>query len=149
MNKEQIIDEAYENYQNYPLATIHDHRTNLLYQNIGKGWCMLNGRSMVSPHPTRHLTKEEFINKIKTDTEFSEKWRLKIEERELSLEEKEWQLEKTNCINDIENDRIIYGHEWEKYIQEQYEGIQSNQGINIPTQLITVTYKDKTIEVYE
>jgi len=149
MNKEQIIDEAYENYQNYPLATIHDHRTNLLYQNIGKGWCMLNGRSMVSPHPTRHLTKEEFINKIKTDTEFSEKWRVKIEERELSLEEKEWQLEKTNCINDIENDRIIYGHEWEKYIQEQYEGIQSNQGINIPTQLITVTYKDKTIEVYE
>ena len=83
MNNEQynqIIDEAYENYQNYPLATRHDHRTNLLYQNIGKGWCMLNGRSMASPHPTRHLTKEEFINKIKTDSEFSEQWELKIEE---------------------------------------------------------------------
>jgi len=69
-------------------------------------------------------TQEEFINKCKTDSEFSERWGLKIEERELSLEEKEYQLEKTNCINDIENDRIIYGHEWEKYIQEQYEGIQ-------------------------
>jgi thymidylate synthase len=29
---------------------------------------------MVSPHPTRHLTQEEFINKIKTDDEFAKKW---------------------------------------------------------------------------
>jgi thymidylate synthase len=35
---------------------------------------MLNGRSMVSPHPTRHLTQEEFINKIKTDDEFAKTW---------------------------------------------------------------------------
>jgi hypothetical protein len=74
---------------------------------------------------------------------------VKIEERELSLDEKEWELEKTNCINDIETDRIIYGHEWEKYIQEQYEGIESTQGIKIPTKLITITYNDKTIESYE
>ena len=94
-------------------------------------------------------TKEEFINKCKTDSEFSERWGLKIEERELSLEEKEYQLEKTNCINDIENDRIIYGHEWEKYIQEQYEGIQLTQGIKIPTKLITITYNNETIEIYE
>ena len=57
VNKEkinQIIDEVYENYTRYPLATIHDHHTNILYQNVYKGWCMLNGRSMASPHPTRH-----------------------------------------------------------------------------------------------
>ena len=36
----------------------------------------------------RQYIKEEFINKIKTDPEFSEKWGLKIEERELSLEER-------------------------------------------------------------
>ena len=95
------------------------------------------------------LSQEEFINKCKTNPEFSEKWGLKIEERELSLDEKEWQLEKTNCINDIENDRIIYGHEWEKYIQDQYEGIQSNQGIKIPTKLITITYNDTKLESYE
>ena len=94
-------------------------------------------------------TIQEFINKCKTDTEFSEKWGLKIEERELSLDEKEWQLEKTNCINDIENDRIIYGHEREKYNQDQYEGIQSIQCIKIPTRLITITYNNKTIENYE
>jgi thymidylate synthase len=66
--------DAYKNYTKYPLATIHDHHTNILYQNRDKGWCLLNGRSMVSPHPTRHLTQEEFINKIKTDDEFAKKW---------------------------------------------------------------------------
>jgi len=66
--------DAYKNYTNYPLATIHDHHTNILYQNRDKGWCMLNGRSMVSPHPTRHLSQEEFINKIITDNEFAKKW---------------------------------------------------------------------------
>jgi hypothetical protein len=129
MNNEQqeLLDEVYKNYLTY----IHD---------------VVQGENQIYGD---WYGKEEFINKCKTDTEFSKKWGLKIEERELSLEEKEWQLEKTNCINDIENDRIIYGHEWEKYIQKQYEGIQSNQGINIPTRLITITYNDKTIESYE
>ena len=117
----QIIDEAYEKY--------HQENKHVMYLTF--------------------LLKEEFINKCKTDSEFSEKWELKIEERELSLEEKEYQLEKTNCINDIENDRIIYGHEWEKYIQEQYEGIQLTQGIKIPTKLITITYSGTKIESYE
>jgi thymidylate synthase len=66
--------DAYKNYTKYPLATIHDHHANILYQNRDKGWCMLNGRSMVSPHPTRHLTQEEFINKIKNDDKFAQKW---------------------------------------------------------------------------
>jgi thymidylate synthase len=66
--------DAYKAYLSYPLATIQDYRTNILYQNIDKGWCIINGRSIVSPHPTRHLTKEEFINRIKTDDEFAKKW---------------------------------------------------------------------------
>jgi hypothetical protein len=127
MSKEQIIDEAYKNYCNKQLEYWKDEN--------GEIW--------------HRYSIQEFINKCKTDTEFSEKWGLKIEERELSLDEKEWELEKTNCINDIETDRIIYGHEWEKYIQEQYEGIESTQGIKIPTKLITIKYNDKTIESYE
>jgi len=67
--------------------------------------------------------------------------------RELSYHEKEWQLEKTNCINDIENDRIIYGHEWENYIQEQYESIQSTQGIKIPTRAISLMYNARSQDV--
>ena len=138
MNKErynQIIVEDYEGYLNYPLATIHDHRTNILYQNIDKGWCMLNGRSMVSPHPTRHLTKEQFINKIKTDPEFSEKWGLKIEERELSLEERKriYEMEYTNDI-EVENN-----HWLESKLKTR----------NIPTKLITLIYNNETLESYE
>jgi thymidylate synthase len=67
--------------------------------------------------------------------------------RELSLEEKEWQLEKTNCINDIETDRIIYGQEWEKYIEEQYEGIESTQGIKIPTRAISLMFNMRSNDV--
>jgi len=130
MSKEQqeLVDEAYKNYQ-----------TEWLKENP----------PFSGPYTNKCLTQEEFINKCKTDPEFSEMWKLKIEEQELSLEEKEWELQKTNCINDIETDRIIYGHEWEKYIQEQYEGIESTQGIIIPTKQITVTYNNKTIESYE
>jgi hypothetical protein len=123
MNKEQqeLLDEAYKSYENYCQSLdINDYDD-----------------------------KDTFIKGVKLNYRYSNRWGLKIEERELSLDEKEWELEKTNCINDIENDRIIYGHEWEKYIERQYDGIQSNQGIKIPTKLITITYKDKTIESYE
>ena len=148
MNKEkynQIIDEAYESYTSYPLATIHDHHTNILYQNRYKGWCMLNGRSMASPHPTRHLSQEEFINKCKTDSEFSEKWGLKIEERELSLEERK-KLYVERCLASGDglsgsagpNGSIDY---------EFYEKLFVKY--NVPTRLITITYNNEIIESYE
>jgi len=77
-------------------------------------------------------SQEEFINKCKTDTEFSEKWGLKIEERELSLEERKIHMSKYS------NDRIY--PDWdEKFLNEK----------NIPTKLITITYKDKTITYYQ
>lgn len=136
----QIIDEAYENYTRYPLATIHDHRTNILYQNRHKGWCMLNGRSITSPHPTRHLTKEEFINKCKTDSEFSETWGLKIEERDLSLEERTKIL-----VSRSDNRKDFYDRNGKLVIEEKLVLDESN----IPTKLITITYNNETIESYE
>ena len=142
MNKEQqeLLDEVYETYTNYPLATIQDHHTNILYQNLYKGWCIRIGRSIVSPHPTRHLTKEEFINKCKTDTEFSERWGLKIDERELSLEER------------IRIYALKEGQTYEEFVtnwntDEQW--LEDLSDTTIPTKLITVTYKNKTIESYE
>jgi hypothetical protein len=138
MNKEkqELLDEVYETYTNYPLATIQDHHTNILYQNLYKGWCIRIGRSIVSPHPTRHLTKEEFINKCKTDTEFSERWGLKIEERELSLEERHFLLTKTQLLIPIADD---IRNNWVEVLNDK----------NIPTKLITITYNNKTIESYE
>jgi len=69
MNKEQqeLLDEAYENYC-------------ISYK---------DGHEFYEDEEVkRSFTQVEFINKCKTNPEFSEKWGLKIEERELSLEER-------------------------------------------------------------
>jgi hypothetical protein len=66
----QIIDEVYKNY------LIEDVK---ILPNMPKDTMTELGY---------RLTQEEFINKCKTDPEFSKKWGLKIEERELSLEER-------------------------------------------------------------
>ena len=66
----QIIDEAYENYTQTKIIKTDSGETHI--SPIGH----YNG-----------MTKEQFINKCKTDSEFSERWGLKIEERELSLDD--------------------------------------------------------------
>jgi hypothetical protein len=80
------------------------------------------------------LTRGEFINRIKTDSDFSQEWGLKIEERELN------RLERIQL-------GLKVGWKPEGYI-ENFEHGDLN-GWNIPTKLITVTYKDEKIEVYE
>jgi hypothetical protein len=82
-------------------------------------------------------TIQEFINKIKTDSEFSEKWGLKIEERELSLEER-YQLMKNGDLD-----------EWLTIHYKEPKTMEYMDKHNIPTKLITITYNDKTIESYE
>ena len=110
MNKEkynQIIDEAYEKW-------------------IYESW---NGR--IYPNTNE---KESFINKCKTNPEFSETWGLKIEERELSRDE-----------------RI------QIYVNQYMGGIGKPAGFedaklttrNIPTKLITITYNNEKTEIYE
>ena len=79
------------------------------------------------------LSKEEFIKKCKTDNEFSEKWGLKIKERELNYEERiKLFKEKTN--------RSL------TYTLNVRERLDEN---GIPTKLITIKYNDKTIESHE
>ena len=115
MNNEQhqIIDEVYNNYLTY----IHD---------------VVQGENQIYGDWYR---KEEFVNKCKTDREFSDEWGLKIEERELSLGERKKLYEKEFTAGvEVQND------EWlESKLRTR----------NIPTKLITITYKDKTIESYE
>ena len=80
-------------------------------------------------------TIDIFINKCKTDSEFSEKWGLKIEERELSLEERQklYEGEFTPGI------KVINDHWLNSKLTTR----------NIPTKLITLTYNNETIESYE
>jgi hypothetical protein len=113
MSKEQqeLLDEAYENYKN---------KTEIM---MGHGF-----------HGTL-LSKEEFIDKCKTDTEFSERWGLKIEEQELNTDERN----KWFQIN-LNGNNPLMKSDWKDYELDQQ---------NIPTKLVTVTYNDKTIESYE
>ncbi len=110
MNKEQIIDEVYNNY--------------FIKKSVERGSFGISGLI---------LSKEEFIDKCKTDSEFSEKWGLKIEERELSLEER---VDYKKKRDGIARTFAPYTH-------------QILDGSNIPTKLIKITYNNETVESYE
>jgi hypothetical protein len=85
----------------------------------------------------RSYTQEEFINKCKTDTEFSEKWGLKIEERELSLDER------------YKIALPIWKEKYGLLANMMVPTNVDNTPYKIPTKLITITYNDKTITSYE
>ena len=138
MNKEQIIDEVYNKYLVYTIEGVKNGFDRI------KGYldnCLVeyDGYYEHFTNPSfaygyRTYNQEEFINKCKTDTEFSEKWGIKIEERELSREE-----------------RI------QIYVNQYMGGVGKPAGFedaklttrNIPTKLITITYSNETIERYE
>jgi hypothetical protein len=118
MSKErynQIIDEVYEKYGQKIISEGY-------YMLVAIGW------------PS---TKEEFINKCKTDKEFSEKWGLKIEERELSLVDR-YQIMKNGDLND-----------WLNIHCKEPKTMEYMDKNNIPTKQITLTYQNEKIEVYE
>ncbi len=79
-------------------------------------------------------TLQEFINKVKTDKEFSEKWGLVIEERELSLEERLDLLKKLEIFQERAIDNAK---------SEMIHSLAVSH--NIPTKQLTITYNDKTI----
>jgi len=91
-------------------------------------------------------TKEEFINEIKTDDEFSERWGLKIEERELSSDERYNLLSESEKKNFIITMRPMMSPD-DKYDEVHYT--IDNYYEHIPKRAITITYNDKTIESYE
>ena len=131
MNNEkmnQMINEAYENYLKG--GDIKWLKQEEVDTPIGK---------MNMPIP---YTKEEFINKCKTDTEFSEKWGLKIEERELSWKERVEIARKTLSKEEF----FEYGNLSPFTTPIITYWLNQN---NIPTKLITVSYNNETIEVYE
>jgi len=115
MNKEQIIDEVYENYEKWwePYVVPVDYdRDGIPY-----------------------YSKKEFIDKCKTDPEFSENWGLKIEERELSLDER-------NEIRDMQY--------FKNNLHQALKGSDTKiDWENIPIKAITITYNNETIESYE
>jgi hypothetical protein len=125
MNKEQqeLVGDAYKSYENK------------YYKGEAFGHKKLNDSEY---SPDLKLSQEEFINKCKTDIEFSEKWGLTIEERELSWEERLDLLKKL----EIFQERVI-----DNAKSEMIHSLADSH--NIPTKLITIKYNDKKIESYE
>lgn len=152
MNNErynQIIDEVYRNYADSHWIPSLDAKPKEEPTMIDD-WLNEYGDPEIYKKVERELElreKELFIHKIKTNPEFSEKWGLKIEERELSVKERLFFVNKSN-------------EEYEKALanKTQYESIgldfelaltsRMNE-LNIPTKLIAITYNNQTIEIYE
>lgn len=133
MNNErhkQIIDEAYADYSK---AYEKDNSVGLalLVQRA-------DGHAVY-----RKPDKEMFVTMCTYDKSFSEEWGLKIEERDLSFDERcKIQIDRLDGMYSSEKDLFIHSSidEVKKMTMDKNE---------IPTKLITITYKDKTIESYE
>jgi hypothetical protein len=129
MNKEQqeILDKVYKKYADSHWTPPSNPKGKLLSDQL------------FSLVPMEH-SKESFINKCKTDNEFSERWGLKIEERELSLEERTKFL-----VNKSDNKKDFYDRNGRLIVED--ESVLNDS--NTPTKLITITYNNETIESYE
>ena len=130
MNNEkmnQIIDEAYENYSK-EYEKDNSIGSTLLVRR-------LDGKSVY-----RKPDKQMFIDLCTYDKTFSEKWGLKIKERELSLEDR------------VRIYALKEGQTYEQFVTNWNTDVQWNEDLNdadIPTKLITITYNNETIESYE
>jgi hypothetical protein len=125
MNKErynQIIGEVFKKYEDSHWTPPENPDGPLL------------GGQLWSLKPMQH-SKETFINECKTDKEFSERWDFKIEERELSQQERIILMNKKLGVTDT--------------LPQYYNTDDEMDKNNVPTKLITVTYNNETIEVYE
>ena len=127
MNKQQqeLLDEAFNQFSKYKMENFDDTRWDVIIE--------MNISDNTKPYfvTGRPLLKEEFIEKCKTDSEFSQRWGLKIDERELDMMER-WKI--ADLTPNMEE------FDFANYMCDKH---------NVPTKLITITYNDKTIESYE
>lgn len=85
----------------------------------------------------RQYNKNGFLSKCNADPEFSQIWGLKIEERELSSEERYKIWFKNNFETGME------------YNENNLPDFENDYYETTPTRLITITYNNETIEIYE
>jgi hypothetical protein len=162
MNKQQqeLLDEAYENYTKTLVGSItfsereknfksngvefnsgypnYTHYTQEEFINKCKTEDALSLKWREEYRNLQYDSKEEIEHLSKhytPDTEFSQRWGLKIEERELNLEER------AKWLQDNKGYDLLVGNLDHDHIREVVEE-------EAPTKLITITYNDKTIESY-
>jgi len=128
MNKEQqeLLDEVYKKYQSQTMFRTDD----LVSLEELDGMCLGTGEIK---KVYRQYAPKEFINKCKTDSEFSQRWGLKIEERDLTTV----------------RERQKYDIHFDNLFGEYPDHHETLDKRGVPRKLITITYNDKTIESYE
>ena len=121
MNKEQeeLLDETYRKYADSHWTPPSNPEGKLLSDQL------------FSLIPMEH-SKESFINKIKTDNEFAKKWGVKVEVRELSLEER---------MKILEEKHPLY------YLEQQLGGEDIFTRNNIPTRAISLMFNMRSTDV--
>jgi len=123
----QVINEAYENY----IRVKEDYHKRLI------------NNSVSDIQPLELLPMDKFIDKIKIDSDFSDRWKLKITERGLSHKER------VTIACKQENGIIpivpMYG-DWDPTKEKMNQFLNEQ---NIPTKLIIIIYNNKIIESYE
>ena len=128
----QIIDEAYENYRSKSKdINLPENLYNKLIDDLNKD------ATFPIDNPNRMLLKEEFVIKCKTNSEFSETWCLKIEEQELTYKQRYKIWFRNNFETGME------------YCEDIEPDFTNDYYEPTPTKLITVTYKDERVEIYE
>lgn len=122
-----LIDDAYKNYLR-KCVDIKWMKENVFY----------DGSS------NHHLyLQEEFINKVKMDEKFSQKWDITIETRELSL------LERRDIARvEVPPGKLDPPTNWSKVIADGHYH-STYDYFNIPTKLTTINYNGQTQEIYE
>ena len=142
----QIIDEVYRNYaDSHWIPSLEANE----YGDPITDWLNEYGDPEIYKKVERKLElidKEWFIHEIKTNPEFSEKWGLKIEERELSFKERR-NLAHEYAVSHNKLPLCIDAHGHEGI--PKYHEVINKTGWNIPIKLITITYQENKIEVYE
>jgi hypothetical protein len=134
MSKErynQIIDEVYKNYEKQ-YSTFEIGIVKSIAGNNPMVDSLLKNNSSI-------LSQQEFINKCKTDPEFSQEWGLKIEEQMLS-EERRYNIWFNNN----------YETGMERFFNpEQLPDYHNPYYTPTPTKEITISYNGEKIEMYE
>lgn len=144
MNKEKydtikLFNDAYQNLYKFT----NKEKYNELIDKAYSDYCESFKDSIVEPH-----TKELFINKCKHNIEYSIRWGLKIEEKNLTRDERYDLMPfiTGHTKEAIKLRKWVNGRTMPDGSSYHEEWIDSYK---IPRKLITIIYNNETTEVYE
>jgi hypothetical protein len=140
MNKELIdwVDEVYENY------TESVYSDGIRYMDDVKEYDEIYDSESGDEWPiVVPYTKDDFIERIKSDNKFAERWGVSVNRRELTFEERcEIQIDKLDGMYSSEKNIFIH------HSIDEVKRITMDKN-KIPKKVISLTYNNKTIEIYE